>query len=129
MNASRSHFPNPIVRLIPELTDGVTQAENELSCFAVEFSKQRGAVVNSIENFAVHRVEHLKLWPRKPRRIEHPTDERLSLVMESKRNKGAHGERRISQPAEPVVPISNATDPFRKGSGWRSDQRTRRSKR
>src|ERR1051326_4048726 len=53
MNAAGSYFPNAIVGLVPQRTDGFAQAENEVSGFPIELPDVGRKMINAVHDFSV----------------------------------------------------------------------------
>jgi len=77
---------------------------------------------------AVHVVQDLKPRPRQARGVQEPGVEGLGLRGEAHVEEGAQGERRVPQPAVPVVPVPVAPDGLGQRGGWRGHDRAGRRK-
>jgi hypothetical protein len=58
---------------------------------------------------AIHVVQNLEARLRQPGRVQDPRDESLCFLGKAGINESAQRQRRIAQPAVPVVPVPDST--------------------
>ncbi len=76
---------------------------------------------------AVQVVEDVELGPGQPGGLQQPLEEGVGLVGKAEPVECPDRERRVAQPAEPVIPVERAADSLGQGRGRRGDDRTRGS--